>query len=164
MRILPRHYISGTSIISGGTLVLGDKQRLTPSLQNAATLVSRWNQNREISIYNDFLRCSKDPQQWNGFKSTRCYQKYHENLWLTPQNQGKSSRCAKTRSAMLSRVTAATLVRWPPVNTGVLRIGLPWTNFSEVSIETQIVSFKKMHLKMPLVALWTFWWVSARKT
>ena len=41
--------------------------------------------------------------------------KYHENPWLTPQNQGKPPRCAKTRSAMLSRVTAATLVRWPPV-------------------------------------------------
>ena len=51
----------------------------------------------------------------NGFKSTRRYQKYQENPWLTPQNKGKSSRCSKTRSAMLSRVTAATLVRWPPV-------------------------------------------------
>ena len=76
MRILPRHNISGTSIINGGTLVLGDKQRLTPSLQNAATLVSRGRQNREISIYNDSLRCSQDPQQNNGFQSTWCNQKY----------------------------------------------------------------------------------------
>ena len=44
-------------------IVLGDKQRLTPSLQNAVTLVSWWNQNREIPIYNDSLRCCKDLQQ-----------------------------------------------------------------------------------------------------
>ena len=37
------------------------------------------------------------------------------NLWLPPQNLGYSSRGAKTCSAMLSRVTVATLVRWSPV-------------------------------------------------
>ena len=66
MHILPRHNIRGTLIISGGTLVLGDKQRLTPSLQNVATLVSQWNQNHEISIYNDSLRCSQGPQKKMG--------------------------------------------------------------------------------------------------
>ena len=67
--------ISGTPVISSDTLVWWDKLRLTPSLRNADTLAPGCNQNREISIYNDWLRCSQDPQQWNGLKSTRCYQK-----------------------------------------------------------------------------------------
>ena len=157
------HNISVTSIISGGTLVLGDKQRLTPSSQNAATLVSRWKQNREISIYNDYLRCSQDPQQYIGFGSTRCYQKYQENQYLTPQNQGKSSRCAKTCSAMLSRVTAAppgplpTLVRWPPVKLGSKRDPYGQHTLSKRPHNTSFINFQFHQLQFQH---WNWNWVT----
>ena len=34
------------------------------------------------------------------------------------------------------------------VNAGILLIGHVWTNLSEILIETDIFSFKKMYLKM----------------
>ena len=78
--IINAYIISGTSVISSGTLVLWYKLRLTPSLKSAATLVWRWNQNREIPICNDWLRWPDDPQQYKGLKSTRCYQKKNEKI------------------------------------------------------------------------------------